>query len=132
MAFLKSLLICFYVLVGAFPLCAQQLKGNVSAVYDLLERVMPGTSSHFLFTIYDAPTKDPQYEMKDGASGQLEFSGSSASELSAAVGEYFREYCNITIGWPRGGGCHRHPQASGWLQRVGCESCDCRQGWSIL
>ncbi|CAK0830816.1 unnamed protein product, partial [Prorocentrum cordatum] len=27
-----------------------------------------------------------------------------ASELTAAIGHYFREFCNMTIGWPRGGG----------------------------
>ena len=35
---------------------------------------------------------------------QLVISGTSAAELTAGLGYYMREYCNMTIGWPRGGG----------------------------
>jgi hypothetical protein len=40
----------------------------------------------------------------DAADGQVSVRGTTASELTAAIGYYLRNYCNMTIGWPRGGG----------------------------
>ena len=86
---------------------AQQLKGNVSAVYDLLDRFLPGSRAHFTLNLLEgdcAHLAPPCYIMSDREGGTIAISGSSAAELTAALGVYFREYCNMTIGWPRGGG----------------------------
>ncbi len=83
-------------------------QGNVSAVYDLLERVLPGSSSHFALSFTTScPGAAPGqacFQMQDGSNGQVTIAGTSASELTAAIGIYFRQYCNMTIGWSRGGG----------------------------
>jgi alpha-N-acetylglucosaminidase len=81
--------------------------GTVQAAYDLLERVLPGSSAHFALSI--APTcagvsaGRSCFTLSD-AGAQTAIAGTSASELTAGIGHYFREFCNMTIGWPRGGG----------------------------
>eukprot|EP01127_Copromyxa_protea_P020347 TRINITY_DN6809_c0_g1_i1.p1 TRINITY_DN6809_c0_g1~~TRINITY_DN6809_c0_g1_i1.p1 ORF type:complete len:867 (-),score=166.22 TRINITY_DN6809_c0_g1_i1:45-2645(-) len=84
---------------------SQQIKGDVNAVYQLLERVVPSSSAHFNLAIVDAcpGTSDACFAMSDD-NGKIKILGTSASELTAAIGVYFREFCNMTIGWPRGGG----------------------------
>jgi hypothetical protein len=86
--------------------CTQQLKGNVWAVYSLLERVLPGSSDHFNLALVDScpGTQRACFVMSDDTDGKIKIVGTSASELTAAIGIYFRQYCNMTIGWPRGGG----------------------------
>ena len=94
-------------LVGVSIARGQQLTGNVSAVYDLLERVLPGSSSHFLLSFStscsDQINSAPCFVISDSGD-KISISGTGASELTAALGEYFRNWCNMTIGWPRGGG----------------------------
>lgn len=84
------------------------LKGNVTAVYDLLERVIPGSSNHFALSIVSScpsvPVGQACYSMTDGSNGQINIVGTTAAELTAGVGVYLREFCNMTIGWVRGGG----------------------------
>ena len=83
------------------------LIGNVSAVYDMLERVLPGSSSHFALSLAlgCAGTASPYcFAVSDAPGGLVAVVGTSASELSAGVGTYLREVCNMTFGWPRGGG----------------------------
>jgi len=84
------------------------LKGNVSAVYDLLERVLPGSSSQFSLSLVSScpstPAGNSCFQMTDGSNGQINIIGTTAAELTAAIGVYFREVCNMTIGWARGGG----------------------------
>ena len=86
------------------------LVGTPSAAAALLERVLPGSSSHFdlaivatcpgirpgtaCFTIADATT----------SGDKISISGTSASEITGGIGVYLREFCGMTIGWPRGGG----------------------------
>jgi alpha-N-acetylglucosaminidase len=96
----------FFLLLLAGAFAQNPLIGNVSAVYDLLERVIPGSSSHFVLSLSTSNCANlaaPCFLMEDQG-GQVAIKGSSASELTAALGTYFREYCNMTIGWPRGGG----------------------------
>lgn len=84
---------------------AQQLKGNVSAVYDLLERVIPGSSAHFTLSFTNnTACNGICFQIWDTTDGRVGISGTSASELSAGAGWYLRDVCNMTIGWPRGGG----------------------------
>ena len=91
---------------------APPLIGNVSAVYALLERVIPGSSPHFALSLLPpaqacaAGVAAPCFVLSPGSApgAEVALAGSSASELSAGVGHYLREYLNMTIGWPRGGG----------------------------
>lgn len=98
---MKALFLLFIALSSA-----QQIVGNVSAVYDLLERVLPSSSSHFVLSIvpFCPGTSQPCYQITDTPDGKIALAGTSASELTAGVGFYLREFCNLTIGWPRGGG----------------------------
>src|SRR5262245_24826178 len=102
----------FLVLLGVLLLASgQQLQGSISAVYDLLERVIPGSSGHFALSFTNT-CGSSCYIMKDSGNqlsvsgtfskycSVLKISGTSVSELTAALGEYFREFCNMTIGWP--------------------------------
>eukprot|EP00040_Diaphanoeca_grandis_P017313 m.90087 g.90087 ORF g.90087 m.90087 type:complete len:978 (+) comp26364_c0_seq1:96-3029(+) len=96
---------------GTFP---DHLTGNVSAVVALVERVLPGSSDHFDFTIVPQPPPpaNPEgapangFTLKDGADGKIVITATTASELTGGLGIYLREFCNITVGWVRGGGNH--------------------------
>lgn len=84
-------------------------RGDVNAVYDLLDRILPGSRTHFDLSIVDGDcasgVKPPCFIMQDNPShSSVVIAGSSASEVTAAIGAYLREYCNMTFGWPRGGG----------------------------
>lgn len=82
--------------------------GNASAVGDLLDRVLPGSRSHFVLTMAATcgATQPPCFSLADGDEGKVHVTASSASELSAGVGAYLMDYCQLTFGWPRGGGSH--------------------------
>eukprot|EP00040_Diaphanoeca_grandis_P011341 m.58045 g.58045 ORF g.58045 m.58045 type:complete len:883 (+) comp22488_c0_seq2:20-2668(+) len=87
---------------------AAKLKnpGNVGAVYDLLDRVLPNSKSHFVLQIQAGDcgsVAPPCFTLSDTAD-TLTVSGTTAAELTLGVGHYMREYCNMTIGWKRGGG----------------------------
>ena len=84
--------------------------GTVQSAYDLLERVLPGSSSHFALS-FGACGSPHCFTLSD-AGGKVAITGSSASQLTAAIGIYFREYCNMTVGWPRGGGSNVFTPAS--------------------
>lgn len=84
------------------------LTGNVSAVYALLERVIPGSSSNFELSISGTcegiPAGKACFTLADTPQGKISVAGTSASEISGGIGVYLREYCGMTIGWERGGG----------------------------
>eukprot|EP00937_MAST-01D_sp_MAST-1D-sp2_P006168 g6168.t1 len=84
-----------------------QLKGTVAAAYGVLDRLLPGSKSHFALTIVDGcdgvPSDTPCFTTSNGDDGTVVIAGTSASELTFAIGEYLRQDCNMTIGWPRGG-----------------------------
>ena len=84
-------------------------QGTVQSAYDLLERMLPGSSSHFALSFVPTcpgATSPHCFTMADAAGGRVAIAGTSASELTAALGIYFRERCNMTIGWTRGGGSY--------------------------
>ena len=99
---------------------APPLIGNVSAVYAMLERVLPGSSAHFALSLLPptqacaAGVAAPCFVLTAGPApgAEVALAGSSASELSAGVGHYLREYLNMTIGWPRGGGSRVYTPAA--------------------
>ena len=91
--------------LGAPPL-GPQLKGNVDAVQDLLDRVLPGAKAHFELAISDScanGTAASCFSIEDTPDGKVSLAGTSASELTYGIGQYLREQCNMTVGWPRGG-----------------------------
>lgn len=101
---LVSMLVVLSLLVS-FALAQDPLQGDVSAVYDLLDRVLPSNTSHFLLEIGACHHTDPPcFQLRDTSDGRLSVTATTASELSAGVGWYLRMFCNMTIGWPRGGG----------------------------
>ena len=86
------------------------LVGSTDAAAALLERVLPGSSSHFVLAIEPVCPGIPEgkacFTLADGAGGKTKITGTSASEITGGIGVYLREHCNMTIGWPRGGGSH--------------------------
>lgn len=91
--------------VASFP---PHLIGSVPAAQALLERVLPGSSARFELSIAPEcpgiPVGKACFALVDGAGRDTtQISGTSASELTGGIGFYLREYCNITVGWPRGG-----------------------------
>ena len=103
---------------ATFP---SHLTGSTSAVEALLERVLPGSAAHFELSLeprcHGIPDGKACFTLADGADGKIEIAGTSASELTGAIGVYLREYCNMTMGWARGGGSRVFKPAS-W-PRVG-------------
>ena len=92
--------------------------GTSAAVYALLERLYPGASPSFSLSLSPTcPTAAACYTLSDGIAGVIAISGTGASELSAGLGAYLRDYVNATVGWERGGG-RRLPRPAAW-PRVG-------------
>lgn len=90
--------------------CAQVITppvGNVTAVYDLIERILPGASSHFALTLgASCPGAGSRgcFTLADAAGGTLAIAGTTASDVAAGLGHYLRDICNMTTGWEHGGG----------------------------
>jgi len=92
--------------------------GNATAVGDLLERILPGSSDHFVLELEPAPPgaaaaaaavpgqAAAHFTLADAPGGKVKVTGMTASDLSAGVGAYLMDFCNLTFGWPRGGGQH--------------------------
>ena len=112
-------------------------RGTTDAVYALLERTLKGSSPSFELTIDPAlPCTGATglcFVMTDSSrpNGGISIAATSASELTAALGIYFREYCNFTIGWPRGGGNHVFHPPAGW-PKVGSVSRSRIVPWSYI
>ena len=98
---------------ASFP---PHLRGNVSAVVALLERVLPGSAEHFQLSLVPTcpgiATGRACFTLADDDGGgggaaagtAIAISGTSAAELTGGIGVYLREYCGMTYGWARGGG----------------------------
>lgn len=99
------------VFVGARAL-PPPLTGNASAVYALLERVLPGTSKFFALSMSPSCPSDTACFVLSDSGGAIAIAGTRASDLSAGLGFYLREYANITVGWPRGGGSRVVPPST--------------------
>ncbi len=80
--------------------------GSTDAVGDLLDRVLPGSKAHFTLELAQTcpgGVEAPCYVLADDGE-QIKVTATGAAELAAGIGLYFREHCNMVIGWPRGGG----------------------------
>ena len=103
----------------------QPLSGDVAAVRALIDRLLPPSSAiqstpaasdHFDLQLLGSDGEcapnvaSPCFSLADtsdrdnGGSSRIQIKGTRASELTAGLGFYLRHYCNMTIGWPRGGG----------------------------
>lgn len=108
-------------LAGAYKLPSKP-QGTVDAAYGVLTRTLgAAAASQFTLRFIDpSPSEDampstaaycapgvppPCFRISGGGPGaNVTIEGTGASELTAGLGMYLREYCNATIGWPRGGG----------------------------
>ncbi len=64
------------------------------------------------------PTAAACWSMEDLDDGRIYVQASTASEATAAVGVYLRDYCNLTVGWPRGGGSFVQQPAQARAARI--------------
>ena len=84
------------------------MSGSVTAVAALIDRLLPSlsaaspASSHFQLSFSSNGGKC--FSLDDAPGGKIAISAQDTSTLSAGVGFYLRERCNMTIGWARGGG----------------------------
>lgn len=105
-----ALLVRLSTIDAALPPFPPHLTGSADAVSELLERVLPGSSTRFELAVdaaLDCPTKANCFELADSSDGlKTVVTGTTASEVAAGVGVYLREWCGMTIGWTRGGGRH--------------------------
>jgi len=83
---------------------------NVSCfqLQDLYPEQQGSTNNDSLRNNHSNHTNDSN---KNDPSWVLHVSGTSASELGAGIGWYLRHYCNMTLGWPRGGGSFLPPMS---------------------
>lgn len=85
-------------------------------MYALLERLLPGTSANFILSLTPScPSGAACFVLSDvttGSGAAIAIAGTRASDLSAGLGFYLREYANITVGWPRGGGSRVVPPST--------------------
>ena len=83
----------------AFSQAQNAPPGTVDAVYQLVERVLPGSSNLLdLQFAPSCPTHLPCFSLSQNAV-KISVQGSTANEIASGVGHFFREVCNMTIGW---------------------------------
>lgn len=80
----------------------------MQAVYDMVDRTLPGSKNHFVLSITRSTSGKSEVSLSDTVDGKINIDATTASELAYGVGHYLREYCNMTIGWKRGGGSDLH------------------------
>ena len=96
-----------------------------AAVFTLIDRVLPGASSHFVLAIVNDTATKNCFSVSDSPDGKVAVVASDASLLAAGVGYYLREHCNMTIGWVRGGGDGNVRVPASW-PAVGKQETRCR------
>jgi hypothetical protein len=90
------------------------LLGETTAVYSLLKRVLKGKEHPFSLQLVPSASDFYFFRLQDDKEEKkIVITASTASELSAGVGWYLRHVCNMTIGWPQGGGS-RLPIPTKW------------------
>jgi hypothetical protein len=71
-----------------------QSRGDVASVYELLERVIPGSSDHFNLSFVTScsgvAAGTACFTMKDAPAGTVAIAGTTAAELTAGLGVYVR------------------------------------------
>ena len=78
--------------LGCTAASAQQLTGDVAAVYVLLDRVLPGSRDHFQLSIADTcgDSADGKacFKLSDTAQGKVQVLATGANELAYGIGSY--------------------------------------------
>ena len=99
--------------------------GNIASVHDLLTRILPSHAQDFSLTlqaessyccskkppcfcvrITEESTARPAIETEQQPANRkiIHVHATTISDMTAGIGWFLRHDCNITIGWPRGGG----------------------------
>ena len=89
-------------LLGAVAAHAQPTElptGTVDAVYELLERVLPGESAHFALSFADdcGVLAAPCFAVRTPVAGDVVIVASGANDLAAGLGAYLREVRNRVV-----------------------------------
>ena len=100
----KLLLTALLLAFSSVTSTSNHQRGKVSAVYDLLDRVLGIENHPIQLSIESLPSSKLYFRLEDDGDKNVVITASTASELSAGVGYYLRHYCNMTLGWPQGGG----------------------------
>lgn len=101
----STIFLSFCLLAKNADASSASLVGETSAVYDLIDRVLGGKDHPIQLKLVSPPSSSSLYfTLQDGEDEQVKITASTASELGAGVGWYLRHYCNMTLGWPSGGG----------------------------
>ena len=111
----------------------------VEPVLALIDRVVPGASSHFVLSINpglkSTTTRLPCFSAADAPHGRVAVSAGDISTLSAGVHYYLSARSNLTIGWTRGGGSDLTLGPGGWpsMSSTGGNATRCRATqWSYF
>lgn len=97
-----TLLLAWLTLIEVHSTIHTSPLGKIDAVYQLITRVLKQEDHPFELEIVD--DGDTKYFELSSDHDKIKIVGSTVSELGAGVGWYLRHYCNMTLGWPMGGG----------------------------
>jgi len=83
--------------------------GNEDALQDLVARVLPkNVQLTVSISVNDEcqpqSESDSCFQVTTVSPTELRVTGTTANDAAAGLGFYLRSACNVTIGWPRGGG----------------------------
>jgi alpha-N-acetylglucosaminidase len=85
-------------------------EGSVDAVYDLIDRVLGDSSLKNAFDLSIVKDDHPWFRLEEkrlcmnsSSTTTIAITATSASELTAGLGHYLKEYCNFTLEWSTGG-----------------------------
>jgi hypothetical protein len=109
MAFLRVAILALVLGLVAADIPRPQLVGDINAVRLVIDRVLGCDISHKFDVAFDSSACTDGaacWTLSDSSDGRIAIRGSTASESTAAIGFYLRNFLNLTIGWPRGGGSY--------------------------
>lgn len=72
--------------------------GNAQAVYDLIERILPGKSGNFIVELTSPSNEKDIFEI-ESANGKIVLRGNNGISVSSALNYYLKNYANCHISW---------------------------------
>ena len=90
----KKLLTFLLVLAVSFAAMAQ--SGDLSAIRQLVDRLIPEYAEKFEFKEIDSDDDVYTLESKDGV---IQISGNNANSMAVGLNTYLKRYCNTTVSW---------------------------------
>lgn len=91
-----SAVILFILFSGFSPVRANELKHE--NIYDLIERILPGKSSHFI--IEDLKTGDNRESFElSGKDGKIIIKGTNELAIARGFNWYLNNYCHTRVSW---------------------------------